>query len=395
MKQNKRILILSASVGTGHTRAAEAIENTIKERFPFIKTLIVDSYRHASALWGRVAAGGYIQMVKRWPKLYGYLYEAGRKEPKFLAFKNWISQIAAQNFRPLIAEFNPSVIVCTHAFPCGIASVLKDEYNIPVVGVVTDYVVHPYWIYNNIDLYSVATMEMQMVLEAYNIPRSRIKVTGIPVDTRFNIEEHKDELRKRHSLELSLPTVLLMGGGLGLGPMEKIFRALRRISYPAQAIVVAGTNKILQRRMETYAKRVDITGVLSRLLKCNFLRNVRVYNYVDFIHELMRASDFVITKPGGLTSTEAIVAETPLLLMKPLPGQEERNYQWLVQKNVAIPVNKEKHIPRVLDDLLFNPKKIERIKFKARQIKKPQAALHVTQAIISLLNIYEDAVNMA
>lgn len=395
MRQNKRILILSASVGAGHTRAAEAIECAIKERFPFMETLIVDSYRYASALWGKVAADGYIQMVKRWPKLYGYLYEAGRKESRFLAFKNWIAQIAAQNFRPLIAEFNPSVIVCTHAFPCGIASVLKDEHNIPIVGVVTDYVVHPYWIYNNIDLYAVATTEMQMVLETYNIPRNRIKVTGIPVDPRFNIPESKDELRKRHSLELSIPTVLLMGGGLGLGPMEKIFRALRRISRPAQAVVVVGTNKVLQRRMEAYAKRIDAPGVFSRLSKSNSLHNIRVFNYVAFIHELMKASDFVITKPGGLTSTEAIVAETPLLLMKPLPGQEERNSQWLVQKKVAIPVYKEKYIPRVLDDLLLNPKKVERMKLKAKQIKKPQAALHVIQAIMSLLNIYEDAVSMA
>lgn len=392
MPNNKRVLILSANVGAGHTRAAEAIKLSFQKQYPQLEILVVDSYRYASAFLGKVAADGYIQMVKRWPKLYGYLYEAGRKESKLVLFKNWIAQIAAQSFRPLIAEFDPAVIVCTHAFPCGIASVLKEECGIPIVGVVTDYVVHPYWIYKNIDLYAVATTEMSSILETYGIARDRIRITGIPIDPRFNLLDSKEELRRRHNLDVSTPTVLLMGGGLGLGPIEKTFRALRRTSHPLQVLVVVGTNKALKRRMEAYTKRANGSNSFTIVSKRNILRNVHVYSYIDFIHELMKASDFVITKPGGLTSTEAIVAEVPLLLIKPLPGQEERNSNWLVSKKVAVLVNKEKNIPRVLDDLLLNPKKIERMKLKAKNIKRPNAAAQVANEVIAVLQRQEKAV---
>lgn len=385
MQIKKRVLILSANVGAGHTRAAEAIDVVLKNQHPQIETLIVDAYRYANAIIGKVAADGYIQMVKRWPKLYGYLYEAGRKEARFLAFKNWIAQIVSQNFKPLIAEFNPSVIVCTHAFPCGIASVLKKETGIPIMGVVTDYVVHPYWIYKNIDTFTVATMEMKGTLETYGIEKEKVKITGIPIDPRFNLPESKEELCMRHNLDPSLPIVLLMGGGLGLGPMEKSLRAMRKVTHPIQVLIVAGTNRNLLRRLEAYVKRLNGAHSFNLTNHKNLFKNVQVYSYIDFVHELMKVSNLVVTKPGGLTSTEAVVSEVPLLLIKPLPGQEERNSNWLVQKRVAVLVNKEKNIPRVIDELLLNPQKIERMKQKARAIKRPNAAYQVVQEIVNML----------
>lgn len=382
----RRVLFLSATVGAGHNRASEAIKAALLERDPKIKTLIIDSYRYASAIWGRMAADGYIQMVKFLPQLYGYLYEHGEKDSRvaehnaLYSFKSWVTQLVTHNFRRLLLRFHPHAIVCTHAFPCGIASMLKEEFQIPLIGVVTDFTVHPFWFYKNVDLYSVASQEVKDLLERGGIEPARITVTGIPVDERFSLPTSREEIRGRLGLSADLPALLVMGGGVGIGPIGRILRVLRKMKQPVQVLVVVGTNKRLKKRLETYAKKLNGSTGKSPL------REIRVYGFVDHVHELMRCSDLVISKPGGLTSSEALAAELPLIMVNPLPGQEQRNSHYLIKKKVAVMAKKVSSLPRVVSQLLEDPRRMESLRSKARLIRRPDSAQAAAREILKLLN---------
>src|SRR6202011_1384586 len=181
------VLFLSASVGEGHTAAAQAVSSALVERMPTAKCEVVDSYRYASNVFHRVASNGYIGIVKMLPQLYKYVYDQAERATKVSAFKSWLHHYTAVNLRQFVASLAPDVVVCTHAFPCGVMAEYKREYADapPVVGIVTDFVVHPFWIHRNIDRYAVATRTMRQTLMARGVLPQRVMVTGIPIDCRF------------------------------------------------------------------------------------------------------------------------------------------------------------------------------------------------------------------
>src|SRR6202011_28241 len=181
------VLFLSASVGEGHTAAAQAVSSALVERMPAARCEVVDSYRYASNVFHRVASNGYIGIVKLLPQLYKFAYDQAERATKISAFKTWLHRYTALNLRQLVTELQPDVVVCTHAFPCGVMAEYKREYTDapPVVGIVTDFVVHPFWIHRNIDGYAVATRTMRQALMARGVDAERIGVTGIPIDGHF------------------------------------------------------------------------------------------------------------------------------------------------------------------------------------------------------------------
>ncbi|MBC5828057.1 MAG: hypothetical protein GIW99_10325, partial [Candidatus Eremiobacteraeota bacterium] len=181
-RKTRAVLFLSASVGEGHTAAAQAVCAAVLSRSPETRCQVVDSYRYASQVFHKVASNGYIGMVKMLPQLYRYIYDQAERATKVSAFKSWLHHYTAVNLRQYVEDFAPDVVVCTHAFPCGVMAEYKREYPDapPVVGVVTDFVVHPFWIHRNIDRYAVATPAMRQTLLARGVAAERIKLTGIP-----------------------------------------------------------------------------------------------------------------------------------------------------------------------------------------------------------------------
>lgn len=367
-----RVLFLSASVGVGHVAAADAVCAALRERDPNVQTRIVDSYKYAALGFSRVVSDGYLQMVKTIPQMYRYIYERAERATEAGPFRTWAHQFAAGNLRGLIAVERPDVVVCTHAFPCGVmaeyARMFEDAP--PILGVVTDFAVHAFWVHQNVDGYAVATDAIRRAIEARGIGPERVHVTGIPVHPRFAATVDRARLRERLRLPADRHVILIMGGGLGLGPIETMIRSLQDADVPVCAVVITGRNKKLEARAQAAAAQVGYP--------------VRILRFVQNVDEYMHAADLLLTKPGGLTAAEALVAGVPMVLFKPLPGQEERNVRYLMEHGAAVRPRTAKALGSAVRDLLRDGAARQRMKTAIALIAKPNAAHDIAQTIASL-----------
>ena len=350
------------------------MREAVAERMPDAVCEVVDSYRYASEVFHRVASNGYIGMVKMLPQLYKYIYDQAERATKVSAFKSWLHHYTAVNLRQYVAALNPDVVVCTHAFPCGVMAEYKREYSDapPVMGIVTDFVVHPFWIHRNIDAYAVATAAMRQALVTRGVPVENVMVTGIPIDQRFSTVESKASARRAIGVDTRTTTLLLMGGGLGIGPLEKALDRIDRLAHDVQTVVIVGKNPRLEQRLEDAARTMR--------------KRVTVAGFVPNVYEYMRAADVLVSKPGGLTSSEALAAGLPMVMLKPLPGQEERNARYLQESGVGVRVQTSRDLTGVLDDLLSRPDVLERMSSSARRLAKPNAANAVAQILARLVS---------
>jgi len=366
------VLFLSASVGEGHTAAAQAVSSALAERMPAAKCEVVDSYRYASNVFHRVASNGYIGIVKLLPQLYKFAYDQAERATKISAFKTWLHRYTALNLRQFVSELKPDVVVCTHAFPCGVMAEYKREFADapPVVGIVTDFVVHPFWIHRNIDRYAVATAAMRQTLVSRGVPPNRVVVTGIPIDCRFAEATTKRRARQLIGIAPDVTTLLLMGGGLGIGPLENAMLAIDRLEEHVQTVVVVGKNKNLEKRLKDVAKTLH--------------HRVKVAGFVENVYDYMRAADILVSKPGGLTSSEALVTELPIIMLRPLPGQEERNTRYLEERGVGIRVERSRELTEALERLLKSPTALEKMRHSASGLAHPEAAQSVAAMIEGL-----------
>jgi processive 1,2-diacylglycerol beta-glucosyltransferase len=360
-------------VGEGHTAAACAVRQAVKERMPDMQCEVVDSYRYASQVFHRVASNGYIGMVKMLPQLYKYIYDQAERATKVSAFKSWLHHYTALNLRQHVTELDPDVIVCTHAFPCGVMAEYKRAFADapPVVGIVTDFVVHPFWIHRNIDGYAVATPAMRQALIARGVYPECVSVTGIPVDERFGIPQSRADARRAIGVDPNRTTILLMGGGLGIGPLEKALARIDQLERDLQIVVVVGKNLRLEHRLAEAARWMR--------------KPVTVVGFVPNVYEYMRAADILVSKPGGLTSSEALAAELPMVMLRPLPGQEERNARYLQESGVGLRVQTSRDLTETLERLLANPQRLARMRAVAKTLAKPHSAAAVAGMIDRLI----------
>lgn len=358
----------------GHTSAAKAVEVALLEHELDVR--IIDAYQYAIPFFSKIAADGYIRMVKTVPWVYGFLYDRVERAREVGSPRRWLSRLGAQNLHALIASLEPSCVVCTHAFPCGIMSQYKRTIDprLPVVGVVTDYVVHPFWIYRNVDAYAVATPQMRDVLVSRGVAPGRVRVTGIPVDPRFALPGSKMHARQAAGLNLPMDckVVLVMAGGLGIGPLEMMLRALQDVRAPVAAVVLTGHNPRRQARLRDWAARLSYP--------------VYVRGFEDNVFDYMHAADLLLTKPGGLSISEALVARLPMVLVKPLGGQEERNTQYFVRNRVALHARTQDAVTRAVDRILeARPGEMERLLSRGETLRRPEAAADVAQMVRGLL----------
>jgi len=353
--------------------AAAAVSSALLQQYPLTDSQIIDSYKYAASMVSKVVANGYIGMVKTIPQMYRFLYHRAEKATEVGRFRTWAHQFTAANLRSVIVDVKPDVVVCTHAFPCGVMSEYKKEFSDapPVVGVVTDFVVHSFWIHRNIDGYAVATHEMRNALIARGVSSERVVVSGIPVSGLFS--RHASN-RMRLRAELHLPrdrhVVLIMGGGLGIGPLEMMMRALNAVKGPLSAVVIVGKNARLERRVLEAAQQMNYP--------------LRIVHFVENVYDYMHASDLLLSKPGGLTSAEALVANLPMVLVKPLPGQEERNTRFLVERKAAVRSRSQAHLSRLVQELLASPERLHAMRASMQALARPDAAEKVAELIVSV-----------
>jgi processive 1,2-diacylglycerol beta-glucosyltransferase len=376
-----RVLFLSASVGVGHLSAANAVAGALRRIEPAARTPVVDSYKYAALVVSRIVSDGYLQMVKTIPQMYRYIYDRAERAREVGPLRTWAHQFTASNLRPLILREQPDAVVCTHAFPCGAMAEYKRAFADapPVVGIVTDFAVHGFWIHDNVDGYVVATDAIRNALTARGVAAESISASGIPVGRDFaRSGESPDALRERLDLPRDRRVVLLMGGGLGIAPLERMMRALESIRVPLAAVVVTGRNKRTQRRVMTAAEGVSYP--------------VRALSFVENVYDYMHAADALVTKPGGLSTAEALVAQIPMVLCKPLPGQEERNARILVEAGAAIRTRRVEELPKALEAVLTDAGKRERMIEAAQRFGRPNAAGAAAAMIARLVKLRKESV---
>jgi processive 1,2-diacylglycerol beta-glucosyltransferase len=358
---------------TGHQKAAEAIMEAVSHMDPRVDCTSVDAVNHAYPVIGTVVNRVYLQMLKRAPFIWEYLYDNPEVEQATRAPRGLLTLISSFRLKKMLRKFKPSVLVCTQAAPATAMAATRRSgmHRLPIIGVITDFGVHGYWIHPEIDLYLVGHDDVRRELIAKGIPDHRIRVTGIPIRPRFGETMDRSEARRRLRLNPNKPTVLVMGGSHGLGGLDELVMALQAIPNEFQTIVVCGKNRAIQKKI---SKAVHGSP------------DVHVLGYSKDSPILMSAADMIITKPGGLTCSEALAKQLPLILTNPIPGQEERNVSFLTRHKVARVARSTEELIHTVTDLLRHPKKIQLMRQHARMIARPFSAWESGRLVLDVIN---------
>jgi processive 1,2-diacylglycerol beta-glucosyltransferase len=372
MSGPRRILILSASVGGGHLRAAEAVEAACRAREPDATVRHVDTLTLTPAAFRRVYAKGYFDLVNHAPELLGALYARTDRPPRGRTSERLRLAVERLNTRPLAAlleEFAPDVVCHTHFLPEEILGHRRKRrgFRAPQAVVVTDYDVHRFWASGSADLYCVAREDGRIQLEALGVPGERVLVTGIPVVPAFAEVPDRAALRLKHGVEGKEPVLLVLCGGFGLGPVEVLVRALWSHVRGVRMVVVAGRNEPLRKTLEAAARRAEVP--------------TRVIGFTSEMHEWMGLADLAVTKPGGLTTSEALACGLPLVVANPIPGQETRNAAMLYEEGAAISGENILTVGPRVARLLASPERLATMRANAKRLGRPHAAMTVAEAL--------------
>lgn len=365
-----RVLFCSVSIGAGHDLAAQAVIQEIQHRFPGCEVKLIDTFKYINKVLNKVIVSSYIESLKFNPKIWGYLYTHAEEEDKFVDLGQILSKLLSVKMEKLINDFLPQAIVCTHAFPAGILSILKGngKVTVPLIAVLTDFTVHPFWIHENIDKYVLPSSELKFEISAYGVQEEKIICSGLPLRRQFAQKKNKAAARRELGLD-EKTTVLVMGGGLGLGEIEEMITELGNADIELQVLCLSGKNERLWNRLQN----------LSAVNK------IKVFGFIDNVAEVMAAADFVITKPGGLTTAEVLSQGLPMLIVDPLPGQEHRNTDFLLNNGVAIKVRKSKYLVPQLKILMANALRVNQMKEMSTIMGKPFAAPELVNYLESIL----------
>ena len=364
---SRKVLIVSASIGTGHMQAARAIEEYWKEKEPHASITHVDFLDTETMSVEHLIKGTYIKMIDVFPMLYDMIYRVSKGERRGTILQTALSYLLKSRMLKLVQQEQPDVMVFTHPFPCGAASILKRQghIDVPLVAIMTDFSSHQFWLYPQIDTYYVATESMVTEMVSAGIDEARIHVSGIPVRRSF----FRDAIEE-YSLEEPVK-VLVMGGGLGLGSLETALKHLDEVNGIGEITVVAGQNTSLYESLVT----------LSDSMKTK----TTVYGYTTNISELMKSSSLLVTKPGALTCMEAVTIGLPMVFFNAIPGQEEANAELLEQRGCARWARDIHNLEDVVTALLINLPRLQQMSERAREWHVDGAA-NIVNSLIEILD---------
>ncbi|MEA2173504.1 MAG: processive 1,2-diacylglycerol beta-glucosyltransferase [Blastocatellia bacterium] len=372
-----KVLILSASAGAGHIRAAQAVERAFVEAQAAREVRHVDMLEYTNKLFRNLYSRAYIDMVNNAPEMLGWLYDhldkPWKNERRRLAF----DKLNTRPFVKMLKAYGAEMVVCTHFLPAEIISWLKakERINTRQAIVVTDFDVHAMWLCHHYEQYFVALDETREHLTQLGIPPSKLTVSGIPIDPVFNIKKDRREMREKLNLAQDRTTILVSAGGFGVGPIDHLLTSLLQLKHPAQAIVVCGRNEELKARVERLTSTAEAReGHVD----------VHALGYTTLMDEYMAAADIVLGKPGGLTTSEALARGLAFVIVNPIPGQEERNSDHLLEEGVAIRCNNLPVLAYKIDRLLDDPARLETMKANALRLAHPRAAQEIVSKLLAL-----------
>ena len=355
------ILILTASIGSGHIKAAEAVAQELCRQLPDAKVTTVDFMSRQTSLLHWLMKRIYLVMLAFVPNLYDVFYKvSGGSSGGFVA-QGAFAAVMQPVISRLLRHVQPDAVICTHPFPEGAASLWKRRHHsrLPLSVVMTDYSLHQIWLYPQVEQYFMATEAMCREMQEHGFAREILNAAGIPVDSRLLSLPEKAAVRRMLGIPEDQPTLLLMGGGLGLGGIEATLAELEKIVQPLTLLVVAGRNERLLQETGAFAKSSH--------------HRVKCWGYTDKVHELMRAADLLLTKPGALTISEAFVLGLPMLLHDPIPGPETENAVYATRHGAAVWLHPGEKLAPAVRELLAGDC-LAAMAEKARACARPEAA---------------------
>ncbi len=366
-----RILIATITAGAGHLQAAAALEEAWRALRPRDTLEKVDLQKFFSPLHRKVYTEGYVNLIARAPELWGLLFKATDK-PKLVrrlaALRRKLPPRSGTKFIRHLYQFRPDIVFCTHYLPVEFLEKAREKWPgaAPFAAcVVTDFEAHALWMGDAVDLYCVAAEETRARLVARGAAAESIIVTGIPIGAKFATVPDAAAVRKTLGLRDDLPVLLVLGGGFGMGPVAEILRELDKVAHPFQTVVVAGRNEELRRELAVRDHR----------------HPTRVLGFVTNMNELMAVAELIISKPGGLTTSEALAMGKPLFILNPIPGQEAANSDFLLERGAAAKVNRVEDLPFRLEKLLGS-KKLDEMAKAARALGRPTAAPDICREVL-------------
>jgi processive 1,2-diacylglycerol beta-glucosyltransferase len=366
-----KILVCSASVGAGHLRAAAAVELALRELAPQVEVHNVDVLTLTNAAFRRLYGKTYLDLVKTAPHLLGFVYDyldkprapnSTRDKLRLLVERANVTRCT-----DMMREGGWDVVVNTHFLPAELIASLRrsKKMSVPQVTVTTDFETHRLWVNEPCEMYTTATDEGAAYLNHWGVSEDRVRVTGIPIDPLFSHKKDRGKCLALHGLKGDRPVVLQVAGGFGVGPIEQIFRATLDVEQPLEIVVVAGKNEKAKAQLEA----VEIP---SR-------HRVKVIGFTTAIDELMTVADIVVSKPGGLTTSEVLARGAAMVIVNPIPGQESRNSDFLLENGAAIKINNIGTMKMKLEGLLADPRRLKSMKANALKLAKPKAAFDVAK----------------
>lgn len=379
MSAKPRVLLLSASSGAGHVRAAQALEKAFAARGDCVVEHI-DAIRYVSKLFQRVYEKAYISMVRRVPELMGVLYERTDQPWNHPRRRLAMDRLNTQPMIRMLKRLQPHLCLATHFLPAEIIAwlIAKDKLRARHAIVVTDYDVHALWLCRTVDRYYVALDESVEYMSRIGVPREKMRVTGIPVDPAFAVRADRVAERKRFGLDTEAPTLLVSAGGEGVGPIALIVRDLLAMQRPWQIVAIAGKSEKTLHRLEELAGRAGtLPSGAPRLCAVGFTTEMDRY---------MAASDLLVGKAGGLTTSEALARSLPMALIEPIPGQEDRNADHLLEAGAAIRCNNLPAAAWKIAMLLDDSARLHRMQEAARRMARPDAAANIAEDALTLVD---------
>jgi len=367
-----RVFIATVSAGAGHSQAAAALEEAWRTERPRDTIARLDALDFVPKLYRQLYLKSYVRLVERAPDLWSYVFKKTDNPAllrKLTRVRRSLAKWKAARFIRQMRGFKPDVVLCTHYMPLEIVGRLKAKgrgrFSPLTVSVVTDFEAHALWMEPGVDLYCVAVEETKARLVARGAAAENVLVTGIPIARKFSLAVEPTTVRRRLGLRDDLPVLLVLGGGLGLGPVAMVLRELNKLATAVQVVVVCGRNEELRRELAT--------------LECR--HPTHVLGFVTAMHEIMAVADLVLTKPGGLTTSEALAMGKPLFVLNPIPGQEAANSDFLLGHGAAAKANRLEDLPFRLEKLLGSTKLAELAR-AAKALGQRGAATAICRAVL-------------
>lgn len=377
----RRILLLSVSAGAGHVRAAEALEATVATFAADghdVEAAHLDVMDYVPSSFRRIYADFYLSLITRYPRLWGMLYRiTDDTHPDAVTerMRRTIERLNTRRLRAAIAAFAPDAIVCTHFLPAEMLArqMRKGRVDVPVWVQVTDFDLHRMWVIPGMAGYFAASPEIAHRMRAVGLPAARVHTTGIPIMPAFARTHDRDALSAKFGIDPRRPAYLVMGGGAGVGELDRLADTLLATGKDFQLVVLAGRNAVMLDRLLAMVRGKHA----GRLVALGFTRHVE---------EVMACCDLAITKPGGLTTSECMAMGLPMIVNAPIPGQEERNADYLLEQGAALKAIDAVALAWRVRHLAEDPSRLATMAARSRAIGRPHAARDVIATVLAGLD---------